>query len=88
MTVVIEEIRQFIVDALKKMKYDEADISGASSLGPAGLDLESLAVADLVVQLEDGFGVPIDEDEIEHFAMMTIDEIAADVAARVPERQS
>jgi acyl carrier protein len=87
-TVVIEEIRQFIIDVLKKLKYDTGDISGASSLGPAGLDLESLAVADLAVRIEDSFGIPMDDDELEHFAMMTIDEIAADIALRLSSRQN
>nr|WP_269770820.1 MULTISPECIES: phosphopantetheine-binding protein [unclassified Streptomyces] len=65
------------------MKYDPETVSGSSSLGPAGIDLDSLGVADLVMQLEDRFGVQIDEDESERFAMMTIDQIAEESASRL-----
>jgi acyl carrier protein len=78
-----DEIRQLLIDALLRMKYSPADVTGASSLGPVGLDLESLAVADLVVQLEDAYGLKVDEDEMERFAMMTINEIAEDFASRL-----
>lgn len=78
----ITEVRQFIIDALEKMQFDVSQVTGATSLGPADLDLESLAVADLAVQIEDAYGVQIDEDEMERVAMMTIDEIATEVAGR------
>lgn len=76
-----EEISQFIIDTLKSKKY--AAVTGSSSLGPAGLDLESLAVAELVVQIEDRFGVKTDEAEMERYAMMTIGDIAQEIAKRV-----
>ncbi|MCZ4097996.1 acyl carrier protein [Streptomyces sp. SID13666] len=78
-----DDIRQFLISALIKMKYDPETVSGSSSLGPAGIDLDSLGVADLVMQLEDRFGVQIDEDESERFAMMTIDQIAEESASRL-----
>lgn len=80
----MDEIRQYLLDALVTMGFDPEAVDGSSSLGPAGIDLDSLAVADLVMQLEDRFGVHIDEDETERFAMMTIDQIAKESASRIP----
>jgi acyl carrier protein len=79
-----DEIRQYLIAALVKMGFDPDSVDGSSSFGPAGMDLDSLAVADLVMQLNDRFGVEIDEDETERFAMMTIDQIADAAASRVP----
>ena len=78
----IDEVHRFIIDALEKMQFDVSQVTGATSLGPADVDLESLAVAELAVQIEDTYGVRIDEDEMERVAMMTIDEIATEVARR------
>jgi acyl carrier protein len=77
-----EDVRQFVVDALDKMQFDVSEVGGTTSLGPDGLDLESLTIAELAIQIEDRFGVKIDEDEAERVALMTIDELAAEVAKR------
>jgi|GEM_PF-823611 len=53
------------------------------SLGPAGADLESLALAELVVRVEDHFGVKFDEDEVETLAGMTVGEFCRVVAPRI-----
>lgn len=78
-----DRLRTFILDALRKMNYDVSDVTGDTDLGPAGLDLESLALADLAVQMEDEFGVRFDEDEMETLALMTLDEFTAVLAGRV-----
>lgn len=80
-----EKVRQFVIDALREMNYDVSEVTGDTDLGPAGLDLESLALADLAVQVEDTFGVKFDLDEMETTAMMTLDEFAAEVAGRITE---
>lgn len=77
-----EEIRQFVVGALADMNYDVSEVTGDTDLGPAGLDLESLAVADLAVQVEDKFGVKFTDEDTEQLALMTLDEFAAEVAKR------
>src|SRR5262245_1534488 len=51
------EVRQFIVDTLEQMSYDVAGVDDDTTLGPTGLDLESLAVAELAVRVEDQYGV-------------------------------
>jgi len=77
------EIRSFTVDALRSMNYDVSDINDDTELGPAGLDLESLALADLAVQLEDHFHVKFNDDDMETLALMTLAEFTKALAVRI-----
>lgn len=78
-----EEIRAFVLDSLREMNYDTSDVTGDTDLGPAGLDLESLAVAELAVRVEDRFGLKFSDEDSEELALMTLDEFTAEVAKRV-----
>jgi acyl carrier protein len=78
-----EEIRAFILDSLSQMNYDTSDVAGDTDLGPAGLDLESLAVAELAVRVEDHFGLKFSDEDGEELALMTLDEFTAEVAKRI-----
>jgi acyl carrier protein len=78
-----EEIRQFVIDSLREMNYDVDDITDDTTLGPAGADLESLALAELAVRVEDQFGVKFDEDEAETLGGMTVGEFCTTVASRM-----
>jgi len=78
-----DEIRQFLLDSLTEMKYDTDGVDDDTLLGPAGVDLESLALAELAMRVEDRFGVRFDEDEAETFAAMTMGELSQAVAQRV-----
>ncbi len=78
-----EEIREFILNALKEMNYDVSDVTGDTDLGPAGLDLESLAVAELAVRVEDRFGLKFTDEDGEELALMTLDEFTAEVGSRI-----
>lgn len=78
-----DRIRTFVLAALTEMNYDVSEVTGDTDLGPAGLDLESLALADLAVQVEEEFGVRFDLDDMESTALMTIEEFTASVAARL-----
>jgi acyl carrier protein len=77
-----DEIRQFVLDSLVEMNYSTDDIDNDTALGPAGADLESLALAELAVRVEDRFGVKFDDDEAEQLAAMTVGEFCSAVAAR------
>jgi len=77
-----DEIHQFVLVSLKEMNYSTDDVDGATVLGPAGVDLESLALAELALRVEDRFGVRFDEDEAEGLAAMTVSEFCAVVAQR------
>lgn len=79
-----DEIHQFLFASLSEMNYSIDDIDDDTALGPAGADLESLALAELAVRVEDRFGVKFDDDEAEQLAGMTVGEFCAAVAARVP----
>lgn len=79
----IDEIRQFVLDSLTEMNYSIEDVDDDTVLGPAGADLESLALAELVVRVEDRFGVKFDNDEAETLAGMTVGEFCATVALRI-----
>lgn len=76
------EIRQFVIDSLQEMNYDVSDIDDDTTLGPAGADLESLALAELAVRVEDRFGVKFSEEEAEELAGMTVGEFCSAVAER------
>ena len=73
-------IREFVVNAVRDMNYDVSEVTGDTDLGPAGLDLDSLALADLAVQVEDEFGVAFETDDMETTALMTLDQFVAEVA--------
>lgn len=79
------EIREFVVASLKEMNYDVEGIDDDTTLGPAGVDLESLALADLAVRVEDRFGVRFADDESEQLALMTVGEFTATVADRIAQ---
>lgn len=78
-----DQIREFVIARLDEMNYDVSDVTGATVLGPAGLDLESLALADLAVQVEEEYAVKFELDDMESTALMTIDEFTAEVASRM-----
>jgi acyl carrier protein len=78
-----DEIRAFIFDSLREMNYDVSGVDEDTLLGPAGADLESLALAELSVRVEDRFGVRFEDDEAEELAAMTIGEFRAAVADRL-----
>jgi acyl carrier protein len=77
------EIKQFVLESLSQMNYDVDDVTDDTTLGPSGADLESLAIAELAVRVEDRFGVKFTEDEAEELAGMTIGEFATAVASRL-----
>jgi acyl carrier protein len=79
----IDGIRQFVIDSLREMNYDVTGIDDDTTLGPAGADLESLALAELAVRVEDRYGVKFSDDESEALAGMTVGEFCAAVASRV-----
>ncbi|HEX4060231.1 MAG TPA: phosphopantetheine-binding protein [Streptosporangiaceae bacterium] len=78
-----DEVREFVVEAVRAMNYDVSDVTGDTDLGPAGLDLESLAIAELAVQVEDKFGVQFTDEDTTELPLMTLDEFTAEVVKRI-----
>ena len=79
----IDEIRQFVLDSLTDMNYSIDGIDDDATLGPAGVDVESVALAELVVRVEDRFGVKFDDDESEMLTGVTVGEFCRDVLLRI-----
>ena len=83
-----DDVRAFVVSSLKDMNYDVEGIDDATTLGPAGLDLESLALADLLMRVEDEYRIRFAEDESEELALMNVGEFTAAVSNRLAEATS
>ncbi|WP_435209602.1 acyl carrier protein [Micromonospora sp. bgisy143] len=79
------EVRAFVVEQLVDMNYDVEGLDDDTTLGPSGVDLESLALSDLAVRVEDHFGLKFADDESEKLALMTVGEFTTMVADRVAE---
>lgn len=77
------EVRQFVIDALDEMNYDVTDSDDNTPMGPAGLDLESLAVAELSIRVEDTYQVKFGDDEMEAMALMTISQFVDEIVVRM-----
>jgi acyl carrier protein len=78
-----DEIRQFVFDSLTAMNYPTDGIDDDTTLGPTGADLQSLALAELAVRVEDQYGVKFSDEESEMLAGMTVGEFSELVASRV-----
>ncbi|MBM7074817.1 MULTISPECIES: acyl carrier protein [Micromonospora] len=78
-----DEVRTFVIDQLQDMNYDVDGIDDETTLGPSGVDLESLALSDLSVRVEDRYGLRFADDESEKLALMTVGEFTTMVADRV-----
>jgi acyl carrier protein len=76
------DVRQFVIEAIAAMNYPVDDVNADTPLGSAGIDLESLAVAELAVRVEDEFGVKFADEEAEEMAGMTVGEFADAILAR------
>lgn len=76
------DVRQFIIDAIADMNYPIDDVDANTPLGSAGVDLESLAVAELAVRVEDTYGVKFSDEEAEQMAAMTVGEFAEAIRER------
>ena len=68
------------------MNIDIEGVDGETMIGPSGLDLDSLGVAEIAARLEDSYGVSFPEDEMEQLAIMTLGEFAETVAQRMAQQ--
>ena len=78
-----DEIRTHVLESLREMNYNVDGVDDDTPLGPAGVDLESLALAELAVRMEDRYGVTFDESELETVAAMTIGELVVRLDAEI-----
>jgi acyl carrier protein len=78
-----DELRRFVIDAIRQMNYDVSEVTDETELGPAGLDLESLALAELAVQLEDHYRLKFSDDDMETLALMSLGEFSTVLSERI-----
>ncbi|GAA2976997.1 acyl carrier protein [Actinokineospora diospyrosa] len=78
-----DQLREFVLDTLREMNYDVSEVTEDTDLGPAGLDLESLALADLAVQIEDKYQIKFGDDDMESLALMNLGEFVDALADRL-----
>ena len=71
-----DQVYEFVLGVLQEMDYSTKGVDLATTLGPAGVDMESLELAELGVRVEDRFGVRFVADEAEELASLTIGDFA------------
>ncbi|MCX4783759.1 acyl carrier protein [Streptomyces sp. NBC_01264] len=75
-------VRAFVVNTLETMNLDTAGVTDATPLGDDGLELESLTTAELVMQVEEEYGVKFSDEDVEALQTLTIGEFVAQVEQR------
>ncbi len=77
-----EDVIAFTIQSLQDMNFDTEEVDADTMLGPSGADLDSLAVSELALRIEDRYGVKFGDEDMESLAIMTLGEFAAEVAKR------
>lgn len=77
-----EEVVAFTIESLEEMNVTVDGVDERTTIGPSGVDLDSLAVSELTFRIEDRFGVTFPEDEVEQLAVMTLGQFGETVAKR------
>ncbi|WP_406205728.1 acyl carrier protein [Kitasatospora sp. NBC_01560] len=77
-----DDVFQFIKGVLTDMNFDTEAVTAETDLGPNGLDLESLAIAEVSIQVEDRYGVKFAEDEAEQVALMNVGALVQEIVTR------
>ncbi|GAA1970687.1 acyl carrier protein [Kitasatospora viridis] len=77
-----DDVYTFLTEVLADMNYDTAAVTPETELGPNGLDMESLAIAEVSIQVEDRYGVKFEEDEAEQLALMNLGQLVEEIVKR------
>ncbi|MGW1616080.1 acyl carrier protein [Streptomyces sp. NPDC002285] len=75
------DLREVVVGTLRNMNFKVESVTDETPLGDGGLELESLTLAELVMQLED-FGVEFSDAEMEKLTGMTLGEFTEEAKRR------
>ena len=75
-----DKIRHLIVDRLKLETPAESIDTAAPLFGDDGLGLDSIDALEMVLGIEQEFGVRIDDEEVGSQALASIDALAAFIA--------
>jgi acyl carrier protein len=80
-----DRVRRLIVDRLK-LEIDPLSIDPAAPLFGAGLGLDSIDALELVLGVEQEFGVKIEDQEVGSQALASVDALATFVASKLVAR--
>lgn len=83
----MEQVRDFIFRILvdqMNLPIDPAAVDDGTSLGPEGLDLESLDLVELTLAMEIEYAMKIPDDELEYLKDLEFGDFVADITARIP----
>jgi acyl carrier protein len=86
MNVPADQVRDFIIRTLvvqMSLPINPDDVDDSTSLGPEGLDLESLGLVELTLTLESEYSVKIPDDDLERLSGLKFGDFVADIAARI-----
>ena len=78
-------VRAFVVNTLDAMNLDTSDVTDTTPLGDGGMELESLTTAELVMQVEEEYGVKFSDDDVEGMQTMTVGDFVAEVERRLSQ---
>jgi acyl carrier protein len=82
-----ERLKRLIVERLK-LQVDPKDIDSAGPLFGAGLGLDSIDALELVLGVEQEFGVKIEDQKVGAEALASVDALADFVAAKLAARSA
>ncbi|MDD9382929.1 phosphopantetheine-binding protein [Streptomyces sp. ZAF1911] len=75
-------VRAFVVNTLETMNLDIAGVTDDTPIGDDGLELESLTTAELVMQVEEEYGVKFSDEDVEGLQTLTIGQFVSQVEQR------
>lgn len=78
-------VRAFVVNTLDAMNLDTSDVTDTTPIGDGGMELESLTTAELVMQVEEEYGVKFSDDDVEGMQTMTVGDFVAEVERRLSQ---
>lgn len=81
--VLVDELKQLVVTALRIEDFDPQEIKDAEPLfGDEGLGLDSVDALELVVHIEQQYGIQIEDEEVGRKAFASINALAEFIAEK------
>ncbi len=76
----VDDVIAFIFGVLGEMNFYLEESGPDSKFGPAGIDLDSLAVIALASRIEETYGVALADEDMERMAVVSVRDFAAEIA--------